>query len=183
MKINLTMRIILLIIISIFFLGETSAQKFLQLERVNSPRTKKYFPGTEVTFQLSNGQWYTRVLEDVSYENNMLIFPRNNIHLDSITAFRTYKNRRWSRALSNQLFNFAVVWSVYFAVDESLRDDPFQNVENFTFIVPLSSVGTGFGLRNIFKKRTFKLEKNKMGETKKWRLRILDLTVDKQKKK
>ncbi|MEO1260541.1 MAG: hypothetical protein AAFZ15_17220 [Bacteroidota bacterium] len=175
------MRTILLIIISLFFLSETSAQKFLQLERVNSPKTKKYFPGTEVTFQLSNGQWYTRVLEDVSYESNMLIFPRNTIHLDSIMAFRTFDNQRWSRGLSNQLFNFAAVWSIYTVIDQALRDDPFQDIQQFTYIVPASSVASSFLLRNIFKKRTFKLEKNKQGEVKKWRLRILDLTVDKQK--
>lgn len=175
------MRIILFIIIPLFFLGEINAQKFLQLERVHSPKTKKYFPGTEITFQLSNDQWYTRVLEDVSYESNLLIFPKNNIHLDSITAFRTFHNQQWSRSISNQLLNFAVVWSVYAAIDQAFRDDKFQNIEPFTYYVPLGSVSTSFLLRNIFKKRTYKLDKNKMGEAKKWRLRVLDLDVKKQK--
>ncbi len=172
-----------LIFLFFFCTSLTFGQKFLQLEKVHSPKTKKYFPGHEITFQLHGGQWYTRVIEDINYEQNLLLFPKDHVHLDSIAALRFFDRQRWSRPLSNQFFNFAVVWTVYSVVDEAFRDDPFDNVEPITYIIPASSVATGFLIRHLFKKRTYRFEKNKMGEAKKWRLRLLDLDVSGELKK
>jgi hypothetical protein len=159
-------------------LGEmTFAQKFLQLEKVHSPKTRKYYAGDEITFQLNNGQWYTRVIEDVNYDQKLILFANGHIAVDSIVAFRSFNNARWSRPIGNQLFNFAIAWVVFSVIDQAVSDEPFQDIPNSSYIIPAASVATGFGLKKLFKQRTFRMVKDKYGEDRKWRLRVLDLNV------
>ena len=47
--------------------------------------------------------------------------------------------------------------------------------------VAVVSAGLGLALQKLFRKRTFRMAKNEKGESKKWRLRVLDLTVSKSK--
>lgn len=167
-------------ILVLFFIafGEMAfAQKFLQLEKVHSPKTRKYYAGDEITFQLNNGQWYTRVIEDVSYEQKLILFANGHMAVDSIVAFRSFKNARWSRPIGNQLINFAIAWTVFSIVDQAVSDDPFQQIDRTTYMIPAASTATGFALKKLFKHRTFRMTKNKKGEEKKWRLRVLDLNV------
>ncbi len=167
-----------ILVILFLALGEmTFAQKFLQLEKVHSPKTRKYYAGDEITFQLNNGQWYTRVIEDVSYEQKAVLFANGFVSVDSIVAFRSFKNAQWSRPIGNQLFNFAIAWVLFSAIDQAVSDEPFQDIPNSTYIIPATSVATGFGLKKLFKQRTFQMAKNKKGEDRKWRLRVLDLNV------
>ena len=172
------MRTTFLLVLVLLCARIATGQKFLQLEKVNSPKTRKYSPGHEITFQLSNKQWYTRTIKDISYQQHLILFAEGLVHVDSITALRSFKNRRWSRSLSNQLFNFAVVWAAYATVDEALQPDPFKKIEPAFYPIPALSTGTGLLIRHIFKKRTYYFKKNKNGEAKKWRLRLLDLNVE-----
>lgn len=153
------------------------SQKYLQLERLNSTKTRKYQLGDEITFQLNNGQWYTRIIDDVNYEQQLLLFANGHVELDSIVAFRSFNSARWSRPIGNQLFNFAAAWVLFSIVDQAVSDDPFQNIPKSAYIIPASSVATGFLIKKLFKQRTFKIKRNKAGEVTKWRLRVLDLTV------
>jgi hypothetical protein len=152
-------------------------QKYLQLERLNSTKTRKYQPGDEITFQLNNGQWYTRIIDDVNYEQQLLLFANGHVELDSIVAFRSFNSARWSRPIGNQLYNFAAAWVLFSIVDQAVSDDPFQDIPKSAYIIPASSVATGFLIKKLFKQRTFKIKRNKAGEVTKWRLRVLDLTV------
>ena len=174
------MRYIPLSLFLLFAITETSfGQKFLQLERVHSPKTRKYYPGDEITFQVKGGQWYTRTIEDVSYDQHFVIFSNGHVSVDSITAFRTFDVQKWSRPIGNQLVNFAIAWTgfaiIAAAVDEG---DSYSKGDAGVAVV---SAGLGLAVRMLFKKRTFKITKNAKGENKKWRLRVLDLTVGKSK--
>jgi hypothetical protein len=155
-----------------------AGQKFLQLEKLNSVRTRKYYPGDEITFRLNNGQWYTRVIEDVSYEGQLLLFAHGHASIDSIVAFRTYEVAGWSRSIGNQMFNFAVAWLLFSAIDEAVDEDPFRNIPQSTWIIPLSSTAGGLALKRIFRHRTFRLKKDEDGQALKWRLRVLDLNLN-----
>jgi hypothetical protein len=152
-------------------------QKYLQLERLHNPKTRKYFPGDEITFRLNNGLWYTRVIDDISYEGQIVLFANGHVAVDSIMAFRSYKSGRWSRSIGNQLFNFAAAWVLFSLVDEAVSDDPFQNIPKSSVMVPATSVATGFLIKKLFKHRTFRIKRNRDEEVKKWRLRAMDLTV------
>ncbi len=171
------MRNTLLILLFSLFAGAVFAQKYLQLERLHSTKTRKYQPGDEITFQLNNGQWYTRVIEDISYEQQFVLFSNGHVAVDSIVAFRSYKSGRWSRAVGNQLFNFAVAWVLFSVIDQAVSDDPFQDIPKSAIVIPASSVATGILIKKLLKHCTFRIKRNKEGEVTRWRLRTLDLSV------
>ncbi|MCF8246315.1 MAG: hypothetical protein K9J37_16225 [Saprospiraceae bacterium] len=169
------MRNILLILTFALLAINVFGQKYLQLEKLNDAETRKYFPGDEITFRLNNGQWYTRVIEDVSYEQKLVLFANGHVAVDSIVAFRSFKSARWSKSLGNQFLNFAAVWVVYSLIDQAVSNDGFD--PGVVLIVPATSAATGFLIKKLFKHRTFRIKRNKDGEVKKWRLRAMDLTV------
>lgn len=166
------------LILAFFFVATLAfGQKYLQLERLHSTKTRKYQPGDEITFQLNNGQWYTRVIDDVNYDRQFILFANGHVAVDSIVAFRSFKPGRWSRSIGNQLFNFAAAWVLFSIVDQAVADDPFQNIPKSAYIIPTSSIATGILVKKLFKHRTYRIKRNKAGEVTKWRLRALDLTV------
>ena len=171
------MRNTLLILTFSFFASLVFGQKFLQLERLHSTKTRKYAPGDEITFQLNNGLWYTRVIDDISYERQFVLFANGHVAVDSIVAFRSFKPGRWSRSIGNQLFNFAAAWVLFSVIDEAVSDEPFQDIPKSAIIIPATSVATGILIKKLFKHRTFRIKRDKAGEVTRWRLRALDLTV------
>ncbi len=171
------MRNSLLILFFSTFALSVFGQKYLQLERLHSTKTRKYQPGDEITFQLNNGLWYTRVIDDINYERQFVLFANGHVEVDSIVAFRSFKPGRWSRSIGNQLFNFAAAWVLFSVVDQAVADDPFQDIPKSAYIIPASSIATGILIKKLFKHRTYRIKRNKAGEVTKWRLRTLDLTV------
>jgi hypothetical protein len=173
---NTTMRLHLIITLSLLaFTQESSGQKFLQLEKVSSMRTQRYSPGDEITFQLIGGQWYTRIIEDLSHDQNLIIFANGHVKVEDIIALRSFKPRRWSKPIGNQLYNFAIAWTGFALISAAVDDD-----DSYTWgdaSVAATSAGVGALLKSLFRKRTYHFDKNKKGEAKKWRLRVLDLNV------
>ncbi|RMF23539.1 MAG: hypothetical protein D6765_12935 [Bacteroidetes bacterium] len=156
------------------------AQKFLQIERLHSPKTRKFAVGDEITFQLIGQEgWYTRVIEDIHYEQQLVQFAYGQVHVDSIAAIRIFNSRRWSRPLGNQLFNFAIAWQTFSLISTAVDEtETFRDNLPRDAVVVGSSVLTGFLLQRIFRHRTFRLS-NPEGthRSRKWRLRALDLEV------
>jgi hypothetical protein len=171
------MRYLFLFCFWVVFAGFASGQKFLQLERTNSPKTRKYYPGDEITFQLNNNQWYTRVIDDVSYQKKLILFSNGHVSVDSIVALRSFERRKWSKPLGNQLYNFAIAWTAFALIADAVSDDAADDYAVSSAVVAGSSVASGFLLKKLFHRRTFHFNKNKAGEAKKWRLRVLDLEV------
>jgi hypothetical protein len=164
--------------IGLLFIADTlCGQKMLQLEKLHSAQTRKYFPGDEITFQLKGGQWYTRVIEDVSWEQNLVFFSQGHVKVEDITAFRSFNNRKWSRPVGNQLFNFAIAWTGFSLIADAFSNDPGDTYGKEDAIIAGTSVALGIGIKKLFKRRTFHFRKNKKGEDVRWRLRILDLRV------
>lgn len=165
-----------IILFFLLFIQDYSiCQKFLQLEKMNSPKTRKYPVGSEITFQLKGGQWYTRVIEDVSFDQNLILFAYGHAKVEDITAFRSFQSQKWSRPLGNQLYNFAIAWTGFSLIAAAVDKDDTYSKGDIT--VAATSVATGFVIQQIFKKRTFNLAKSSKGQPRKWRLRVLDLDV------
>jgi hypothetical protein len=175
---HFTMRRIMIPLLLLLALSETSlGQKFLQLERIHSPKTRKYYPGDEITFQVQGGEWYTRVIEDISYDQHYVIFANGHVNVDSITAFRTFDRQKWSHPVGSQLINFAIAWTGFALIAAAVdKGDSYSKGDAGVAVI---SAGLGFALQKLFRKRTFRMTKNEKGESKKWRLRVLDLTVGK----
>jgi hypothetical protein len=156
-----------------------SGQKYLQLEKLNSARTRKFSPGSEITIQLKGGQWYTRVIEDVSYEQDHIVFSYGHCKLADITSMKSFNSQKWSRPLGNQMYNFALAWTGFSLISSAVdKEDPYSKGD---VIVALSSIATGFAIKKIFKQRTFHLARPN-GNPGNWRLRIIDLNVKKYQK-
>lgn len=149
--------------------------KYLQLEKVRTLKFVKYYPGDEITFQLNNGLWYTRVIEDVNYESKALIFSDNQVQIDSIVAVRSFKPQKWSRPIGNQLYNFAIAWTGFALVAGLVDDD--DSYSSGDVAVAASSAGLGFTLQKLFKKRTYRLKRDADGQYTKWRIRAMDLRL------
>lgn len=169
MKITITALFIILVT------GLFGQDKYLQLEKVRTLKFIKYFPGDEITFQLSNGLWYTRVIEEVSYETKTIIFSDNQVQIDSIMAIRSYKPQSWSRPIGNQLYNFAIAWTLFSLIAGAVDEDDNYTIHDAG--VAATSAGLGFALQKIFKKRTYRLKRNAKGELTKWRIRAMDLRL------
>ena len=143
------MRYFLLFWLCFTFAGFTYGQKFLQLERTHSPKTRKYFPGDEITFQLNNGLWYTRVIDDVSYEQNLILFASGHVNVDSIMAFRSFDRRKWSRPIGNQLYNFAIAWTGFSLIADAVSNDSADDYTVGSAVVAGTSVATVFLLKKL----------------------------------
>lgn len=169
------MKLAITALLLLVFTGLFGQDKYLQLEKVRTLKFVKYYPGDEITFQLNNGLWYTRVIEDVYYESKTILFADNQVQLDSIVAMRSFKPQKWSRPVGNQLYNFAIAWTG-FALIAGLVDEG-DSYSTGDVGVALTSAGLGFALQKLFKKKTYRLKQNKEGSYTKWRLRAMDLRL------
>lgn len=160
------MRLSLLFLFSFLGLVSLHAQKFLQIERVGSFKVKRYYQGEEVTFRIAGDDyWYTEEIVDIMIPEDVILFTHRMIKVSDISHIRSFKPRRWSKPMGQQLYNFGLGWIVF-----SLGDALFGNPITRAIIeVPLVAGLTGFLIQKLFRHRTFKMGKKR-------RLRILDLT-------
>ena len=144
------------------------SQKVLQLEKYGKAKTKKYFIGEELTYQLEgDDDWYTEVIQDILVEEESLLFPSRLIPISEIRKIKSFKNRRWSRGLSNSLFWFSggfVGLSLIAAATTTFT------LGTNVWLFPAIAVPVGFLVRWIFKSKTYKLGKKR-------KLRVLDLNI------
>jgi hypothetical protein len=126
---------------------------------------------------MKGGQWYTRVIEDVNFDKQYILFGNGFVKLEEITAFKTFKNQRWSRSMGNQLIAFAPVWAGYTAIASAFDDE--VSFGRGDYIIMGTSAGLGILTRLLFKSRTYKFQKNEKPSNR-WRLRIIDLEVSKR---
>jgi len=160
----------LLLLLLFCFCGVQSglSQKILQIEKYGKAKTKKYFIGDELTYQLEGDDfWYTEIIQDILVEQESLLFPSRLIPIDKIRKIKSFKSRRWSRALSNSLFWFSggfVGLSLIAAATTTFT------LGTNVWLFPAIAVPVGFLVRWIFKSKTYKLGKKR-------KLRVLDLNV------
>lgn len=160
--------------IFLFFTCAAFSQKMLQIERLNSSKTIKFYQGNEIIFQTKDGQWYSRVIEDINYENNWLLFVDGHTPIDQIVAMKLTKNKKWSQNLGNQIMLFAPLWAGYTAIASAVDDE--HGFEKGDYIIMGSALATGALLRLLFNSKTYKFSKNGKPSGK-FRLRILDLNL------
>ena len=167
------MRIHLLFFFFLFITPSLTAQQFLQLEKVNSLKVKRFYIGDELTFQLEdeygNKYWRTEVIERILVEEGILIFPKGKVNLKDILAIRTYNSRQFGNKAALSLYTFGAGWILYSLIDAAFGGTLTWSVA----IVSGTAFATGFIIKQIFKQRTFKMGKKR-------RLRVLDLTFKKE---
>ncbi len=142
------------------------SQRVLQIEKTNSLRTRKIFPGTTLTFHIRGAQaseWRTETIEEIIPERGVFITEIGEVKVADIETFR-YR-RAWPKYLSASFYSFGTSFFVYSGVATLFKLQPYDKQ---LFIVPAIAYSVGFILSKSFKYRKEHFGKNK-------RLRLLDL--------
>ncbi|MDX1667479.1 MAG: hypothetical protein R3350_09630 [Saprospiraceae bacterium] len=158
----------LLIMLVLFLLSpDISAQKVMQIERYGRAKTKKYYPGDRITYQLKNsGQWYTGTIEELLVDDGLIAFSDRYVAADSIAAFRF--DKRWAKSLGKQMMYFGAGWSVFAAIGTATDGNDDTRYRLSDAVVSASAVTTGFFLPRLFRYKTIRFGKRR-------RIRLLDL--------
>ena len=73
------------------FTSNSFGQKVLQMEKRGKAKTKKFYIGDELTYQLEGDkEWYTEVIQDILVEQNSILFPSRIISIDQIRKIKTF---------------------------------------------------------------------------------------------
>lgn len=164
------MRLFILLLF-IAFATTLSAQKVLQLETYgNLKKTRKYYIGDEVTYQLKGDDlWYTLPVERIIEAENIIVFRDRFIKIDQIQAIKSFHNRDRSRRFATTLNVFGIAWSV-FALGGSIAVDDFSYRKGDA-ITSATALGLGHLIKWVFKSKKYKMGR-------KYRLRTLDLSAN-----
>lgn len=145
------------------------AQKVLQMEKRGKVKTKKYYLGEELTFQLKGGSdWYTDVMIDIKVEEEIIVFSERFVKVGDIKTIKSYKNARFANRAEKGLYSFGAAW-LLFSLGGTLAGEPLNDL---TWKVPAASVGLGFLIKKLFYTRKYRIGKKR-------RLRVLDISFNK----
>lgn len=158
----------LFIIISLFISNSATAQKLLQIEKVGTLKTQRYYIGDEVIFQLVGDQenyWYRERIVDILVDSKSVLFTNRVIKIADIGKIRSFKSQGWSRGLSNNAFVAAGGFVGLSLLASALTEFMLNSA---SVIIPGVTVITALVIRIIFRRKTYRMGKRR-------RLRVLDL--------
>lgn len=145
------------------------AQKVLQIEKRGKIKTKKYYLGEELTFQLKGGSdWYTDVMIDIKVEDKIIVFSERFVKVNDIKTIKSYKNASFANRTEKSLYSFGTAW-LLFSLGGTLAGEPLNDL---AWKVPATSAGLGFLIKRLFYTRKYRIGKKR-------RLRVLDLSFNK----
>ena len=165
---SLFMRCFILFFLSVVFLTSVQSQKILQIEKVNSLKSIRYFVGDEITYKLKSDPdyWYTEIISDVIPQDSIVILQIGYVHLKEIAEIKVTDARKWSVLIGNKLVQFGLSWGFWSVVGGTFSSTPIGWA---ALTVPLVSAGVGSIIKFLFKSKRHKIGKRK-------RLRLLDLS-------
>lgn len=153
-----------------FFLCFTvysTAQVFLQIEKINSPKTIKLAPGEFLEYTLKEypDVWRRSEILDLKFDENLIVFEDTYRNLDELDKVRLY--RKWAKSTGHGMMQFGGAWFLFGGI-ASLADPDYE-MSGREVVIGALFAGIGYLIKKIFYKKTLKL-------TKKARLRIVDLS-------
>ncbi|MCS6928744.1 MAG: hypothetical protein NZM43_04515 [Saprospiraceae bacterium] len=143
------------------------SQKFIQLERVNRPRTLKFYAGDELTYRFKGDAfWRNSLITDVNMDSQRVAFDGRYYALKEIEAIQL-QYAGLLRATGPALMFFGASWAGYSLIGALFDNYPLTTQ---TVIVSGSGLLIGFGLKHIFKYRKVSLNERR-------RLRAVEIPV------
>lgn len=148
------------------------AQKILQVEKKNSPKTRKFYIGNEIVFRLGEDKsWYTRTIRDIRPEEGIILVEDGIVRIDEITSLKNVPGSQAGTTIGNMLLTFGLGWMLFSAIDSLVSEDKDFTIGLDAFSIP--ALGSGALIRGIWGNQQFKI-----GD--KWRLRLLDISFGSQ---
>ncbi|NBB88496.1 MAG: hypothetical protein GVX96_01740 [Bacteroidetes bacterium] len=143
------------------------SDSLLRVEKVNSPKVIRFFPGEEIRIKPKDREWRWAVIESFDFENGLIFFNNGAEYADSLEALQT--ERQFSRARTVR--NFLMVPGVLSAVVGG-GQLIFGGV-NGGFALTAGGVLIGGGILAdfILRRRYYRFNKR-------WRVRLIDLSID-----
>jgi len=133
-------------------------------------KTKKYYLGEEITFQLKgSSDWYTDVMIDIKVEEEIIVFSERFIKVGDIKTIKSYKNARFANYTEKSLYSFGAGWLLFSLGGALVTDEPLNDL---TWKVPAASAGLGYLIKKLFYSRKYRIGKKR-------KLRLLDLSFNK----
>ena len=162
------MHIYLFIAVLLGSLQVSGQEVYLQLEKANSAKTRKFAVGDAFEYRTAEDRaWQVGRLEQLIPEENLVIFQNRMVALDQITDLRHQGPRRWSGPLGGSLMSFGAGWGL-FSLISGLLDRETDPLEVRDAVITGSSAALGYGIQRVFHFKRIRLG----GRT---RLRLIDL--------
>jgi hypothetical protein len=140
------------------------AQKFIRLDKINTPITKKFFIGEKFDFTLKAfpDVWRSETILKLDFDSQAIVFDQDLLVIDQIDKVRTY--RPWAHTLGVNLYRFSASWFVFGGIIHLTTD---YKVDSKTAIIGSSTLALGIILDKLLFKKTHNLGTR-------WKLRVLD---------
>lgn len=144
-----------------------TAQRYLLIEKMNSPRTTKISEGSTITYRLKgDAEWHTGRIQHLRTDQPLIAVDDYYVNLTEVEALR--KARLGARAGSAMLTTFGLSWSGLALIGKLTDGDPETQYNARDAAISATSVASGWLIGKLFRYRTFA-----MGN--RYRLRIVDL--------
>jgi hypothetical protein len=158
-----------LLLAGLFMAPQTaSAQRYLLIEKANSPRTTKIGEGSVITYRLKGDpEWHTGRIEHFRTDQPLIAVDDYYVNLTEVEALR--KTRLGARAGSAMLTTFGLSWSGLALIGKLTDGDPETQYNARDAAISATSVASGWLIGKLFRYRTFTVGNR-------YRLRIIDLT-------
>jgi len=162
---NITTKLLAIIICLSIITTNTNAQVVLQLEKYNNPRTEKFYPGYKLDYKEKYlpKEWQKRTIIEIIDNDQIIVFEDGVVALKDIIAVR--RGRPFINYLSKGLYIFGANWFVLGGL-ATLADK--YEFDSRDAIIGGTAFIAGWVLSKFYYKTTKLNNKN--------RLRILDLS-------
>jgi len=159
------MKLFVSLIFIITFVGSSSAQVFLQIEKINSPKTIKLLPGNSLEYTLKEypNVWRREIIQSIDYEQNLIVLEEGYRNIDEIRQLRLYNP--WAKSIGNGLLQFSAGWYLFGGI--ATVADSGYTMSSREIAIGGIFAGVGLLIKKLIYKRTLTMEKNA-------RLRIVD---------
>lgn len=157
----------------LLIIGNISAQKVLQIEKLGKAKTKKLYIGESVFIQTTlNPDWFEGVIEDLLPDAQAVVFYDRIIPIKDITAIR-FRKKSAMNGVGRALQWSWIVPVTYQGVFDLVNPPPSEELKQGWIATGIISGGS-FLLGSLL--RLIPPKKLKFGQGQNRRLRVLDLT-------
>ena len=155
------------------FIGNLTAQKVLQIEKIGKAKTQKLYVGESIFIQTAlNPDWFEGVIEDLLPDAQALVFYDRIIQIKDITAIKFRKKSAMNGAGKAMQWSWVVPVAYQGVFD--LVNPPTPEERKQSWIATGYIAAGSFLIGSIM--RLIPPKKIRFGEGKNRRLRVLDLT-------